>query len=1592
MSSDTLRSPPPSVSTNLSKQSKEDLVKRDIFGRTILHLLILSSRYDLLKNLLKNPDVKCVLSLTDYENGWNCLHYTIFHKRLSCFKILIEYFKNTSAKQNSLIANNTVLYELLRCKDRNGATPIQLLDNDFKDLIWIPEYINEKNEYHIAYRYKSTVASEGKDNSESLQNTEITEGDRTTPTTGNVETSSPAIVTTETKRPAIRSPTCSWSQKRGGSEVYMLGSNNNNQLGLGDSTNRSVPSKLSHANFKVTTGETTKLQEILTKPRYRQVALSKNHSIILTKDGELFSCGIGSRGRLGHGFEDMNNYYRFKRVDFFAGDDQEDCKTLRDVAISNNHSLALTTDNEVYSWGLNSFRQLGYESSNNTAKYNQTKGFLETFEATPTLVLGDLRKNSGHIIGISVSKVHSVAYTKNDLFFWGLNVGQMGIPANDSNIEVKLHDNVFRGEIQPTPRMVSLKDEIKCIATSELCTWLVTTKNDIHFYYNYQHLKLPKIPVKASSDKHFDIFKPTKLTQAVEIKKIVSKNHESCTLLLGNGSVMTCTVNVKDVRNTKYTSLWKAYDRDMVVTDIDVSNDGSIVLCTRNGSVFVKSSHSNQRKNSMTETALPIGITKNKFKKIDHLNKVVQVCCDFNFLSFGFIRDDIDTFPLKLQKNDFLRDIRYLSCLNESDFSRKQEQLLKVNHKYHTYISNFLYPSDIPEVENDEDDDTTLVEETRDSIEDILSTGYNDKYDRNKNKRQRLENTLDLVLDSEDQSMADNVKMECGVLAREFSARAFEESNKGYDCKITFEHHKDVIFGFHKKIFEVRSKVFEKVLNPTSDDEMFVSDEFVARYHDVGSTFHIMADFEIESILLMIYSIYTSKKLDLWSCYSSRHSYPPHLKKIFDEYNQLISMFRISDSIKSSRGYDSLLKNFQSMKDNSGDITIRLKDTEMKCHSYLLKARSAFFETVLSPRWETDTSSILDFGGLSSRQFEIILRHIYGYSDDELFDCFDYSFNESDEFVNDLLELIEISDELLLFQLKALCQLAISDFISLDNVILLLVHADYLSAPKLFMNCCWYIYNNLETLLFDSSFKELSFEILEKLEDQIKYFRNCKSINFANEKGELNPETLTNIFENRSNQLLGMFSNDVASFNEFFVSDRKGYCAFEPLIDVKYEVKKPQKEVPSKKKKSRKSSTLVADISDFRNNITAKEKENIDGQVVVDEENSFEIVQKRTRQRSKVNESSPSPTPPNSTPSSRNSSVVNVAQIPTKPINVPAPPKNNVLSGLSPYSNWASRPSSGSPILTDRFQQPALGKSSEAISNGEWAKRPVKAKIGPVMKLSQKERKKLAAAAAAQSNDNLYPKESLATSPVNPWLSSEAAPVPVQDTSKDLPVLGSSNKQEKAKPTKIKSKTVPSKSQGHGPSPPANPPGVSMPISGSTGFVPFASALSPFSGITSSSPFNNVYSTPSLTEVMIEESLRIERAKMQEAERKTLLEVQKEQEFAKWWEEESLRVQKQMSGNKEDKVDQRKKLDKVPKSRKSSGSGSSRRKSEGSSNKGQGSGSSRANPKRSDSQNKENKNSSSSSSSNNTNNNNNNKNNKKKADKEKNLREEQLAC
>lgn len=90
------------------------------------------------------------------------------------------------------------------------------------------------------------------------------------------------------------------------------------------------------------------------------------------------------------------------------------------VALGQDHTICLTKSGEVYSWGLNRFSQLGYlvEVSTSTGRHE------EPIQAVPKRVMGLLRREV--VIGVAASKNASACWTKETVFTWGTNTGQLG--------------------------------------------------------------------------------------------------------------------------------------------------------------------------------------------------------------------------------------------------------------------------------------------------------------------------------------------------------------------------------------------------------------------------------------------------------------------------------------------------------------------------------------------------------------------------------------------------------------------------------------------------------------------------------------------------------------------------------------------------------------------------------------------------------------------------------------------------------------------------------------------------------------------------------------------------------------------------------------------------------------------------------------------------------------------------------------------------------------------------------------------------------------------------------------------------------------
>ncbi|QBM89596.1 Regulator of chromosome condensation (RCC1) repeat-containing protein [Metschnikowia aff. pulcherrima] len=1418
---------------NLAKLGKNELSKKDVFGRTILHICVLSNDPNSLRQVLRANDIKSILNASDHENGWNILHYIFYHKRLQCFNVLMGYLDPGQTN------NSPLLLDLLKKKDRAGNVPISLLKNDSKDLFWVPIYINERNEFHMVKRFQEDLywqISEG---------TNRRNGNAAENGLSNKQKSAPFYRTVDHDW---------WCDKRGGSDVYVFGSNTNGNIGVGDSHDRTFPSRIEKLQKRNSNSDDLCLHQLLTKPRYRLCKLSKYHSVVCTTDGRLYTCGIGSRGRLGLG--NASSTDTLKEISFPS-------KFLPVVAcaVSNNHTVALTAAGTLYAWGQNALNQLGFTSS---APLNSFKTIADVYENTPVeIASGDLRKRTSEVKGIDVSKIHSVAYTSHALYFWGLNIGQIVLPSDGEISTHRVNDKTYKGTIVTQPKEVRMRDEIKLVATCETCTCVVSVQNDIFIFYMGQRVKLPKLSARVGAETHFDYFKPSSLTSAPSIKKVVMKSHAAVHLLLENGDVIFFSVNsddVKSIRNTRYTYAWLASETSMKAVDIDNAFDGSLVVCTRNGQVLLRSNQALlQRRGSSTASMTGLsGSVRKKFRKMEGVNRVLRVACNDTFTSFAFVRDEIDTLRLMLQKNDLFKDMEYLSPLVEPDLYRKQDQLLDTDHGLNCYVSDFLYPQ-VPEKSLLDDHQllamnqvkagysTFVVEETPEETPDLL--------------RKRLLDTVDLMRENmlNKYKFGRNKEPRNSVIFQEISNENLENHtmllraslnsesplfpsewlhDKFADGKIEFLHLPDYWIGIHTSIFRLRSKFCKEIFLPKETGEYFVHQQIEGAYDAEKKILVFRSNVDPLAVLVFVYFVYTNTCIDFWQSCAEESIHRDRIRKVKSDFFSLMTLFKMDVLLGKDEEYFQQLQATES--DPDLDVVLELADGESLRCSSLIISRSAFFETILSNRWDSPVDETyqqdvkyVDLHEIGILHMQVVLAHLQGCPDLYVFDgaCRKIAESgDSDDFVNFLLELVDIADELLLVQLKHLCELAIKEFISLDNVLVLLGNAAYAGADKLFMACCWYIHNNLELVLFDQNLRDLDEDLVHRMEVQMELLDKCKHPGIVKgEDREIDLNVFCRSLEAVPDLNVETFVNDISKFNEVFMSDAKGFSSFEPLLDVvtEFTSSNDRRKLTSRRMSSKGNGDILAEVqklaisnskprgdaamdTDWKNGDFSAINES-DSAVV--EEGAFEIVRnKKRKSKSRLLSFK------NDEGWSRGTVKDEISK---KEPNLPIQAVST-SDHVNTKRETEPRKALNTPLLG-----PALGESVNV------ERKQTKIKFAPPMKLSQKERRKM-----------------------------RGESVPAQE-----PMEGSSSS---------------SSQQGF-----RNPWNVTEPeINKNSGGPKIPGKLDalPVLGQKAAPP------APKLSAIILEEATRLAEEK-EPVVTKTLQEIQQEQEFARWWEEECKRVQ-----------------------------------------------------------------------------------------------------
>jgi alpha-tubulin suppressor-like RCC1 family protein len=117
-------------------------------------------------------------------------------------------------------------------------------------------------------------------------------------------------------------------------QVFVWGSNSEGQLGMGDFSQRNLPVPLDYFISPV-----------------QQVQAGSYHTVFLDTFGRVFVCGLNSNGQLGAG-----EGIEAKTPNVVSAISQQHITT---VASGHYHVFAIAEDGVVWSWGANSFGQLG---------------------------------------------------------------------------------------------------------------------------------------------------------------------------------------------------------------------------------------------------------------------------------------------------------------------------------------------------------------------------------------------------------------------------------------------------------------------------------------------------------------------------------------------------------------------------------------------------------------------------------------------------------------------------------------------------------------------------------------------------------------------------------------------------------------------------------------------------------------------------------------------------------------------------------------------------------------------------------------------------------------------------------------------------------------------------------------------------------------------------------------------------------------------------------------------------------------------------------------------------------------------------------
>uniref|UniRef100_A0A673VY22 Inhibitor of Bruton tyrosine kinase n=1 Tax=Salmo trutta TaxID=8032 RepID=A0A673VY22_SALTR len=860
---------------------------RDAFGRTALHLAASLGKRALLEWLLERKSAD--LMVKDKESGWTALHRSVFYGHIHCLMSLVKHGG------------------ILSTQDKEG---LSVLDLTIKD-----------RPAHVVFT-------------------------KTDPT-----------------------------------EVYTWGNNTNFSLGHGNQESRHHPEIV---DLFARTGVYVK-----------QVVLCKFHSVFLSQKGRVYTCGHGQGGRLGHG--DEQTYLVPRMVEGLLS---HHCSQ---VAAAKDHTVVLTEEGYVYTFGLNTFHQLGLAPPP-ASSHLPKQVFSKTLKGRT-------------VIGVAAGRFHTVLWTREAVYTVGLNGGQLGY-LMDPNGE----------RCVTAPRQVSAlyhKDvTIAMAVASNGATLVVTEKGDVYLLANYQckklasrQLNIRKVLVSGGSlDHRVD---PQVLNEGggekVAILALDEAGRVFCWRSVG-GSVRQCR--------------W-VYGRQVFMSDIALSRN-NMMFVTQEGEGFSGQWHGEYRKSvekkgemrkfisplcaldgSVEVCGYPEGGTvyeRIRLEKLPYVHRAVSITMDSKGRNFGVLQSDPKT------------SLYEIPSVSPSSFSQHFQSLLE------------------------EADET-------DSIHDVTLQSGDRTFPAHKYLLSMRSEFFrkQLVLDREEgdrEVRRSEDAVGCDLLVVETVSPEMLE----HILKFIYTDSCDLLVQGH------RPRVFGQNQNQQGPDPE--QEQLISSLQDLG--FH-EGNLRDRSALEVYRSLTPSARGD-GDKPKSKGTKPGkkvNPVKTLQGVAKKLSMGSLLDGVKYENGKINVVHKMTANKPRYNqkkcsylcDVTLRSVDgKEFPCHKCVLCARLEYFHSMLANPWiEATSCSALEMP-TSSDVLQVILDYVYTDESPTIKESLNVEF---------VCNVLVVADQLLITRLKEMCEVAITENLTLKNAAELLQFSAMYNAEQLKLSCIQFIVLNM---------------------------------------------------------------------------------------------------------------------------------------------------------------------------------------------------------------------------------------------------------------------------------------------------------------------------------------------------------------------------------------------------------------------------------------------------------------------------------------------------------------------------------------------------